>query len=146
VYDFRHPAPGNDGFHWSEIDSKWKDWTPRQFRKALDHQMAADGFNHDRCALEESDATVLVLPCGRSAHLELGYACGSDQATYVLMTEPQEPELMYKLCDGVVTSVDELASRLREHDHCPDIGQGCGGCPRKEEGIYPECPGRTGVQ
>ncbi len=28
VYDFRHPAPGNEGFQWSQIDPNWKDWTP----------------------------------------------------------------------------------------------------------------------
>lgn len=24
VYDFKNPEPGNNGFHWSEIDPDWK--------------------------------------------------------------------------------------------------------------------------
>ena len=24
VYDFHHPKPGNDGFHWSDIDAGWR--------------------------------------------------------------------------------------------------------------------------
>ena len=70
VYDFRHPAPGNTGFRWSEIAPDWEDWTAEQFREALSHPVAARGFGFDMAALANSDACVLVLPCGRSAHLE----------------------------------------------------------------------------
>ena len=24
VYDFRNPAPGDNGFHWEEIDPDWE--------------------------------------------------------------------------------------------------------------------------
>ncbi len=27
VYDFRHPRPGNTGFHWSEIAVDWQPWS-----------------------------------------------------------------------------------------------------------------------
>jgi hypothetical protein len=74
VYDFRHPAPGNDGFHWSEIDPAWKDWNQSAFAAALQHPIAVDGFGRDMSALEWCDTCVLVLPCGRSAHLEAGWA------------------------------------------------------------------------
>lgn len=114
VYDFRHPAPGNEGFHWSAIDPKWKEWTPDQYRRALDHTIAEAGFAFDMEALSACEACVLVLPCGRSAHLEAGLACGEGKQTYFLMTEPSEPELMYKMGSGVVTSLDELVAALAE--------------------------------
>jgi hypothetical protein len=57
---------------------------------------------------------VLVLPCGRSAHLELGYAARLGQQTAVLMLEPCEAELMYLLCDRVCLTVDELLAWLQE--------------------------------
>ena len=28
VYDFRNPKEGDNGFHWSEIDEDWQQWTP----------------------------------------------------------------------------------------------------------------------
>jgi hypothetical protein len=116
VYDFRHPAPGDDGFRWAEIDPAWETWTPAQYRAALTHPLAQVGFAQDRLALQMADATVLVLPCGRSAHLELGYAAGLGQRTAVLMLEPSEAELMYLLCDRVCLNLDELLVWLQERE------------------------------
>lgn len=47
VYDFRHPQPGNEGFHWSEIDCAWEHWVPQQYRAALSHPIAEAGFGLD---------------------------------------------------------------------------------------------------
>ena len=117
TYDFRHPAPGDEGFHWSEIDPAWESWTPEQYRDALQRPLAQVGFAQDRLALQMADVTVLVLPCGRSAHLELGYAAGLGQHTAVLMLESNEAELMYLLVDRVCLTMDELLAWLREsHD------------------------------
>lgn len=108
VYDFRHPQPGNEGFHWSAIDPNWKQWTPDEYKAALQHPIAKSGFEFDMKALEQCDACVLVLPCGRSAHLELGYAVGAGKKTYVLLIDQQEPELMALMCTDVLTSTDQL--------------------------------------
>lgn len=110
VYDFRQPRPDDDGFRWLEIDPEWRQWSVSQFQAALSHPLAEIGCAQDKLALQMADATVLVLPCGRSAHLELGYAIGLKQQTAVLMLEPDEPELMYKLADRVCGSMDELRS------------------------------------
>lgn len=112
VYDFRNPIAGNDGFHWSEIDGGWKSWTPEQYRAALDHPMAQTGFNFDMTALLSCDVCVLVMPCGRSAFLELGYAVGAGKPTLILWEEPHEPELMVKMCDGIAVNQEELNEAL----------------------------------
>lgn len=96
VYDFRHPKPGVRGFAWSEIDSDWQRWTPEQYAAALQHPIAADGYRHDIEALRGCDACVLVLPSGRSASWEFGYAMGAGKRGAVVMFEPCEPELMYR--------------------------------------------------
>lgn len=114
VYDFRNPSPGNDGFRWSEIDPNWQNWTPEQYHAALNHPIAERGFGYDMTALRDCDACVLVLPCGRSAHLELGYAVGAGKKTYVLQLEPQEPELMVKMCTGIFSSLLALIEALKE--------------------------------
>lgn len=121
VYDFRSPAPGDSGFHWSEIDPDWKRWTSVQFREGLRHPIAAAGFKKDFEAMQWADIFVLVMPCGRSAHLEAGWAAGRGTPVVALLDEQQEPELMLKLLDAVCCSMDELlpflslmSARLRE--------------------------------
>ena len=112
VYDFRHPAPENDGFHWSEIDSDWRGWSPEQFREGLKHPVARDGFRRDYDALLSCDAGLLVLPSGRSSHLEIGYLAGMRKRTVALLANG-EPELMYLLVDHVCVDMDETVEALR---------------------------------
>lgn len=115
VYDFRHPTEGNDGFAWSAIDPNWLQWKPHQFVHHIQSSpIAADGFKLDRDALNWCDTCVLVLPCGRSAHLEAGYACGQGKDVLFLLNEDKfEPELMYLLGDGFITTITEMVIALR---------------------------------
>ena len=112
VYDFRHPAPGCDGFHWSEIDPKWKEWTPAEFRQGLEHPVAGKGFTQDMAALCSSGLCVLVLPCGRSAHLEAGWAAGMGQRLCILLADG-EPELMYRMADHLALSIEEVVEWVK---------------------------------
>jgi len=107
VYDFRNPG-GDGGFAWSEVDPGWKSWTPAQYREALNHPRAAAGHRSDMQALANCDACLLVLPSGRSASWEFGWAMGRGKRAAVLVLEPIKPELMYRGAD-ILTSVDELA-------------------------------------
>jgi hypothetical protein len=99
VYDFKAPLPGDDGFHWSEIDPNWKSWTPEAYASALESPLAERGFLSDMTALENADLCVLVMPSGRSASFEYGYWRGRMQRHGILHIpsgEPFEPELMFK--------------------------------------------------
>jgi hypothetical protein len=107
VYDFRNPAPGDSGFSWSSIDPGWKDWSPSEYRLALRHPFAEAGYNRDMAALRACDACVLVLPAGRSASWELGFAMGAGKRCAVLMLEPCEPELMFREA-RICCSISEL--------------------------------------
>lgn len=111
VYDFKNPRPGNQGFAWSQIDAEWESWTPDRYRESLDHPIAKASFASDFNAMKWADTFVLVLPCGRSAHLELGWACGQGKQTLILL-DRMEPELMVKMCDHLCTSLDELLTVL----------------------------------
>lgn len=115
VYDFRHPHDGDNGFHWSEIDPDWESWTPEQYRESLDHPLANGGFKSDMDALEWCDAVVAVQPFGRSASLELGWACGRDKWTILLLAK-LEPELMVKMCDRICLDMTEVLEALFQ---CP---------------------------
>lgn len=115
VYDFRNPGPGDDGFSWTQCalsPEHLKD--PRLFRdKVLTHPIARAGFDKDMSALAAAHVTVLVLPCGRSAHLELGWAAGHGQRTVVLLDDPMsEPELMYLVNTAICISMEEVLEEV----------------------------------
>jgi hypothetical protein len=114
VYDFRNPEPGDHGFGWRQCATEAQLKDPRAFRdEVLTHPVARAGFGKDMRALTGADATVLVLPCGRSAHLELGYATGAGQLTLVLLDNPMsEPELMYLMNTTICVSIGEVVERL----------------------------------
>jgi nucleoside 2-deoxyribosyltransferase len=113
VYDFRNPAPNNNGFRWSAIDPNWLGWTPEAFAKLLDHPIAQEGYALDKAALDWCDTCVMVLPCGRSAHLEAGYAAGRGKRTiFYLRPEKFEPELMYLLGNGFAFDAGTLRAAL----------------------------------
>lgn len=115
VYDFKQPQPGEEGFHWSEIDGGWKSWTLAEYAKALDHPIAARGFASDMDALVSADLCVLVLPSGRSASWEYGYWCGQTRLCGVVHSpESVEPELMYRgsLFTGNLSDLSAAVERL----------------------------------
>jgi NTP pyrophosphatase (non-canonical NTP hydrolase) len=115
VYDFRNPTPDNYGFSWSAVNPDWLKWTPEQFITELysGHQAIEHGFAFDKNALDWADTCVLVLPCGRSAHLEAGYAAGQGKLTlFFLHPDKFEPELMYLLGHGCVTTHATLLEKL----------------------------------
>jgi hypothetical protein len=113
VYDFRHPAPGAAGFSWSEIDPDWREWTPAQYREALKHPIAARGYGFDIEALKACEACVLVLPSGRSASWEFGYAMGQGKRGAVVMFDRFEPELMYREAE-IISTMGELFDAFGE--------------------------------
>lgn len=109
VYDFRHPnGPSSSGFAWSDIDPDWQNWTPAQYIAALYHPIAKEGYRRDITALKECARCILVLPSGRSAHLELGYAAGMGKECAILTCDGQEPELMAKMAGYIATDIDSL--------------------------------------
>jgi len=70
-------------------------------------------FNFDKRNLDASDAAVLVMPAGKSGHLELGYMAGKGKYTYILMDgEPERFEVMHNFANAIVFSLDELVDKM----------------------------------
>lgn len=109
-YDFRSPAKGENGFQWRDVDPDWQNWDVDRYRQGLKHPTAQKGYEFDLRALIECDHTLLVLPCGRSAHLELGFAAGRMKKTAILYPSGVnvEPELMNKMADHILSGWEEL--------------------------------------
>lgn len=123
-YDFRNPE-GGTGFSWQDvkphpapgIPGKGEDWETRaDYLQMVDHPRAIAGFYSDFEAMQKADTFVMVLPCGKSAHLELGWAVGAGKNTAILLEDPVEPELMYRMVDHFATSVIDLLGWLGVQD------------------------------
>ena len=121
-YDFRNPGPGNDGFRWSDVSralygeesaNDWQKAKAERIVEMLRHPIAARGFWHDFSAITDASAGLLVMPAGRSAHIEIGYIAGRGRPTCVLLDDESEAELMWKLTDLVTTSLDEAVEFLK---------------------------------
>ena len=110
VYDFRNPAPGNIGFSWKDVALP-SEFTFSQYKAAIEHPVAEHGFNLDFNALKWADVCVLLLPCGRSAHLEAGWMIGAGKRTFIV-GDIIEPELMYKMADGIFLSINPVINAL----------------------------------
>ena len=105
-------------------------------RLVTEHPVAAAGFALDKAALDWCDTCVLVLPSGRSAHLEAGYAAGQGKQVVVLLHEDRfEPELMYLLCDGLALSIGDILVHLRNSVRRTTATTGCDGVwPARRDG------------
>ena len=119
-YDFRNP-PGRTGFSWDQTGGRSGlgrrgDESIETYLEMIEHPIAVAGFEADFEAMQAADTFVLVLPCGRSAHLELGWAVGQGKRTAVLLEDPLEPELMYRMVDHLSPSVLDLLGWLGVED------------------------------
>lgn len=113
VYDFKQDGAA---FSWKDIDPNHDQWTVQGLRNALAQPLARVGFDADMAALRRCEGCLLVLPCGRSAHLELGWAIGQGKFTAVWAPPEHkpEPELMYLAAShGLLTFPGELEAWVR---------------------------------
>jgi hypothetical protein len=117
VYDFKNP-PNGKPFSFDEVGLKGDDPIPAdQYLELLwGNDRVVEGFESDFGAMQEADVFVLVLPCGRSAHLELGWAVGAGKRTAILLDDPCTPDLMYRMVDFVAPNVMDLLEWLGVED------------------------------
>lgn len=100
-----------------EADDRWQEYEKvrgRTYVEALNGWHAQMVFENDKSHLVRADTFVLVLPAGRSGHLELGWMAGHImKRTAVLITEePDRYDVMYRFVDYVCSSVEELVEVL----------------------------------
>ena len=117
-------AQGFDIFEdWSspgpETDSFWKEYEKargRSYIEALQGHHAQHVFAFDKKHLDRCDAAVLVLPAGRSGHLELGYCVGKGKPGYILLDseDTERFDIMYLFASGIFTSEEDLIAELRK--------------------------------
>lgn len=99
-----------------EADDWWQKYEKNKghtFQQALAGAAAQNVYNFDKRHLDAADAVVMVMPAGKSAHLELGYCAGTGKRTYILLDkEPERFDVMYAFATKVVASTEKLIKEL----------------------------------
>lgn len=98
-----------------EADDYWKKYERgrgHSYQDALSGYAAQHVFVFDKYHLDRCDAALLVLPAGRSGHLELGYAIGSGKSGFILLDgdylDDGRFDVMYNFATRVFTSKGEM--------------------------------------
>lgn len=109
VFDDWYSAGPEADDHW-QVYEKGRGHT---LADALQGFAADNVFSFDRRHLDQCDAGILMLPAGKSGHLELGYLLGQGKRGYVLYEEePERWDVMYRFANAVFFNQDELVKHL----------------------------------
>lgn len=100
-----------------EADDYWQKYETqrgRSYTEALSGAAAKNVFAFDKRHLDEADAAVLVLPAGKSGHLELGYMAGKGKKTVILLesADPERWDVMTLFADLVTSDLDHASKFL----------------------------------
>ena len=99
-----------------EADDYWQKYEKergRTYREALQGYAVNNVFDFDHRHLLRCDAAVLVMPAGKSGHLELGFVLGKGKPGFILLEkEPDRWDAMYRFAAGVCTTTEELIEDL----------------------------------
>ena len=95
-----------------EADDYWRDYERERghsYKEALAGHAGQHVFMFDKKFLCKADAGLLVLPAGKSGHLELGFLLGGNKRGYILLDkEPDRFDVMYNFADLVTTDLEEI--------------------------------------
>ena len=99
-----------------KADDAWRDYEKargRTYREALRGHAAEHVFAFDIRHLYDADTVVLLLPAGKSGHMEIAWAAGKGKHTHIVLDQDYDRwDVMYKFVDEVWDSVDDLIAGL----------------------------------
>ena len=97
-------------------DDSWQEYEKSRFssyKDALQNYAAQHVYQFDLHHLNRVDAGLLVLPAGKSGHLELGFLAGQGKPTAILFDkEPERWDVMYNMAKAVYFSVEDMLEGL----------------------------------
>lgn len=87
------------------------------YKQTLKDHAATHIFEFDKKHIIRSTDVVMVMPAGKSGHLELGWSLGQGKRGYVLFDkEPDRVDIMYQFATDIFFDFDELVSELKKYD------------------------------
>ena len=108
--DWFSPGPDADDF--------WRDYSKARgltYKQALESYGARHIFDFDKYHLDRCDLAVMLMPAGKSGHLELGYTISRGKPGYILFDgEPERYDVMVQFATGIFFNKQELFDKLRE--------------------------------
>ena len=81
-----------------------KDWRNSEMNKFI--------FEKDMKPLNESETLILLLPAGKSGHIEAGVAYGLGKKC-IFIGDPEETDSLYLIFEEDYPTIDEFISSLR---------------------------------
>lgn len=99
-------------------DLNWQEYSRRRgltYVQALKGRAATNIFLFDRSYLDMADIAILVMPAGKSAMLELGYAKGRGKRAIIFLDgkDPERYDIMPNFAE-VYSTEEELMSAIKE--------------------------------
>lgn len=112
--DWFSPGPAADDY--------WRDYCKvrgQSYIEALDGWAGKHVFEFDHAHIDRADIGILLMPAGKSGHLELGYMIGQGKPCFYVMEEGIERwDVMLQFCnlnDGAICADnDDLIAKLKE--------------------------------
>jgi hypothetical protein len=99
-----------------EADDWWRTYEKARgntYQEALKGWAAKNVFAFDHKHLERANTVVLVLPAGKSGHLEFGFSVGRGKRGYILLDQDYDRwDVMYQFADGVFDNLEDLISEV----------------------------------
>ena len=100
-----------------DADTCWQQYETAKghtYQEALHGRAAENVFNFDLSWVDLCDIGILVMPAGKSSHLELGYMTGQGKPTYILQPDtPERFEVMPQFAAGVYTDLEDLCQAVK---------------------------------
>lgn len=113
--DWYAPGPDTDDY-WQAYENA----RGHTYQQALAGWHAQDVFAFDKRHLDRALCALLVLPAGKSGHLELGYVIGRGRPGFILLDkEPERFDVMYNFATMVSTDLTKLLRSIKQYDSTP---------------------------
>lgn len=101
-----------------EADDCWKEYEQAKgndYHEALAGYAARHVFDFDRYHLDTSTHTLLVLPAGKSGHMEVMYAQYAVGAKTAILLDPEDVrwDVMYQFIPTILRSDDDIATWVK---------------------------------
>ena len=103
-------------------DDHWKEYYQSQgldYLSALKEPASVNVYNFDKKHIDMSDYMVLVLPAGKSGHMELGYQIGRGKQGIILLDGSADEErwdVMYQFASLVTYDINTVIGHIMEKD------------------------------
>lgn len=108
--DWFSPGPDADDFLRDYSHARG-----RSYKQALASYAAQHVFHFDKLHIDRADAAIMIMPAGKSGHLELGYCIGQGKPGYILFdAEPERFDVMHLFATEIFFDQNDLFQTLKK--------------------------------